>query len=195
MSQKDKSDIDEKEKPFRERMKYENPNPGPIQYRPINYDSVKLMILKGLNINEMCDPENVSEKKKLLKIMRELEIVANNSKRAADGSVIPDEELVQLLKLVQRDPSLTITKVMGSLDRSKCLNGKINNIINNVFNGNRYTAYYVLRRMKSDITLDKNYDKKIYDSMREETSSVLEKIVLPLKKIEVLKGFKTLDSK
>lgn len=68
-----------------------------------------------------------------------------------------------------------------------CSQGKIDNIINNIFNGNIYTSYYIFKRLGDNIEFDGEYDKKIYDRVAQRTSNALNRIILPLQKLEISK--------
>ena len=154
----------------------------------VTYKSIKEWILSGLNIDDICAGLNEEAQKKALKMLKEMQIVAAHSKKDADGKLVPDEEMVDLLNLVQRDPITTIEKIKAELEVGGiCSKGKIDNIINSVFDGNRYTSCYIFTRMGDSIQFEEGYDKDIYHKIKQETARKLDKIILPLERLEVSK--------
>lgn len=85
----------------------------------VTYESIKEWILSGLNINDICAGANEEAKKKTIKMFKEMQIVAEHSKRDFNGNIQPDEELVELLKLVQRDPKSIVKRVKDEIPYSR----------------------------------------------------------------------------
>ena len=151
-----------------------------------NYNTVVNMILKGKTIDEMYDPNDLKSKKNIVRTLKLFEFLASHVDKNIDGSWREDENLVELLKTVQGTPlDTTIMKVKSNLDEyNRCEFGKIDNIIINVFNGNRYKAYYTFKRMETDIYFADEYDEPVYNRLKKETELKLYELSRRLDYIE-----------
>ncbi len=174
---------------LKERIAYKVDTSKVLNKKSATIESVKSMILSGRNIDEIFG-ENEEEKEKALKIMQKFQIVATHIRKNKSGNWVSDEKLVELLKLAQRNPITTISRVKGELTKGKCTNGKIDNIINGIFNGNECTAYYIFKRMENVISFDENYDVKVYEKTKKLTEKKLNNIVATLAKINCMSQLK-----